>query len=129
MASDITLVPRIRVRQIHAQRVTAPVVRIRVGQDIIRVQPTLARQTRARPIPVRPITPVQRDLAAPIPAPHLIRAQWQVPVQQEIRVLLITLVLLHHAHQQQAIHAQLVILVRPTIRAGQGAHVARIEPV
>lgn len=110
-------------RRIPAGPVTTRVVRIRVVRDTIP-----APQARVLPILVRPITLAQRPLAALIPAPHTILAQRQVPVRQEIHVLL-RLVLRHLVRQRQATPVQPVILARPIIRAGQGTRVVRIDRV
>lgn len=136
----------------------------RVAQDIIRVGRihavqgiTLVRQARVRPIRAQPTTRVRQETLAALPvravaltpavcgrltlAPlrHVapIPALLQTHVRQEIRVPLITRVVLRpmlfrpaprlRARQRQVTHVLPAIRVRRIIRAGQGTHVRRID--
>ncbi len=153
-----TRVPRTHVRQTRVQPTRARLaiaraVRIHVVRAIIlvrqarvvpiRAQPTTrVRQETLAVLPVRAValTPVVCDQltharlrhAAPIPAPHSIRALLPTHVRQEIRVPLITRVLRRpvlrlRARQRQVTHVPPAIRVRPIIPAGQGTRVRRID--
>lgn len=153
-----TRVPRTHVQQTRVQptRVllaTTRAVRIHVVRAIIlvrqarvvpiRAQPTTrVRQETLAALPVRAVvlipvvcgrlTPALLHHAAPIPAPHSIRAALPTHVQQEIRVPLIIRVVRRpvprlRVRQRQVTHVLPAIRVQPIIRVGQGTRVRRIE--